>query len=234
MATIIGEDFTHWGTNGPTYITASGRYIYRHNSNQGSVLVFNMFGYTTYMMVLDAKYRCQVAGPWLSTAAPSFRPTTNVNGDSQMWSEDMYSSGTTRTSMNYPITDAQLQALWTNQYTSSNISSYLGLSFVNVTGAAWQLNVGDWDIYYPPNMYESMVIRIECDYFDALDPTASTYTQGRLGINNPRSHFGTGANGAMWTAEALVLANGGAIYQFGAYISLTHVPVREFVFQAAS
>ena len=234
MAIIIGQDRTHWGKQGGVYTTASGRYIYRHASQQGSVIVFNMFGYTTYMMVLDAIYRCQVAGPWLTTSAPSFRPTANVNGEAKMWSESMYKDGETRNSSNYPITDAQLQALWTNWYTTDNVGSYLGMSCFNATSSGWQLNVGDWDLYYPPNMYEAMVLRIECDYFDALDPTANTYPQGRMGNNNPRGAFGTGCNGALWTGEALALANDGTIYQFGAYIGLTHIPTREFIFQAAS
>ena len=173
-------------------VTDSGRYIYRHANNKGSVLIFDMFGTTVNLFVADAQYRTKL--PFASAAFDSSLTNFNQSESSNSWY--LTASGVLRNQTDNPpvITDSSLQAMWNtgnpslkNDLTArANCDVWMTHSQANTTsyavGYARSLTsfsgIDKCDI---PNEYELMVIFIEMNYIDSLDPTVNSYQAYALG-----------------------------------------------------
>lgn len=148
----------------------TNREIYRHPDGNGSVIVFDMFGKTVELLVLDAKYRS--TGVWspdleLVTELPCIKTDVTYLSGKQAYSCLKLES---------EVSDKDLQERYPTlkeDQTAANNTKLMGVH-----------PIMGYDI---PNMYELMVIHEMSDRIDELDPTLSDNTDLALGY---RSTFG--------------------------------------------
>lgn len=160
------------------------RKIYRHESNEGSVIEFDMFGKKVKLFVADAKYR--------GTGTYGVDSDVELKAYNQDDKLIMASQPTAALSSN--LTDAELQARFpsfSTVETAKVATSYLYSR--NQAGTAAYFcrsksisGVGTLDI---PNIYELMVIFLESDNIDSLDPAASTKQNFMLGFKATNGRF---------------------------------------------
>lgn len=201
--------------------TAGGRYIYRHESDMGSVLLFDMFGEAVKLFVVDAKYRTKAAfmlGAYVDSMLTNFQDKNK--GGSYYINNGSAAVGTTA---NVPvITDASLQGYWaslsadkTARYncdvwmaldkqtitTGSSSSMSSNVLFVPAVSYARSLTDVFSDGCDVPNEYELMVLYLESDNIDALDPTVATNKTKALGkVANPAGRFRFDGTGYAWSS----------------------------------
>ena len=189
-------------------ITASGREIYRHSSNEGSVIIFDMFGTTVNLLVLDCRWRTVLSfGTYGKESTLSDYSDTGPNGT---WIIDGSTTSVLSVTDAAPvITDTQLQTIWamfsTDKTARANCdvwmeyqgtydsSGKLGVPAVEyVRGLSISGISNGFDI---PNEYELMVLRIEGEYLDSLDKYKddTTYNKYLFGRSKPNGNwFGWG------------------------------------------
>ena len=142
MTTYTQNDTTKTVTSSSVYtvtnniITPSGRTLYRHSSNQGSVLEFDMFGTPVKLFVADAQYRKRDDTKWGASEVVTPLKKFSTADSSELYvgkpyesnsyfysdvtqdgvANAVYVEGSTRQTSVYdyaviaPITDAQLQS----------------------------------------------------------------------------------------------------------------------------
>lgn len=200
-------------------LTPSGRVIYRHANNKGSVIEFNMFGKAMKMFVADAQYRKKGLqfGAYdkhggLNTFdyvgsnsiwAGSTYYIYNEGGVYQSGSNTQYYAGNDAT-LN-PVTDAQLQerfhGLRSDKTAKENCNGWItykgttdserirGVPAVEHCRNQYFDGISACDL---PNVYELLVIYVESDILDELDPTAaSNMTLILSKMSNSRRWFGS-------------------------------------------
>lgn len=130
----VSNSYLYTVTN--NIVTPSGRTLYRHSSNQGSVLSLNVFGVAVLLLILDAAYRKSLKWGTYNVTTPLKKFSTNTSdttglyvGPPYVGTEYIYSdftsdavsnaiyvegatSGTSVSGYNVlaPVTDAQLQS----------------------------------------------------------------------------------------------------------------------------
>ena len=190
--------------------TQSSRKIGRHINDKGCVIKFDMFGTPMNMFVADAQYRSKLqfaktgsnnslngiiranaTNAWMitgQTTSLSTSPTSDppVFTDAQlqdMWRTDVHGNP----SLSIDLTARQNCDVWMTDTTSntSGCAVPYSRSLTSFSGV-----IDGCDI---PNLYELMVIFLEMNYIDAIDPTVNsyqTYALGNiLGKNNNRWDF---------------------------------------------
>ena len=173
------------------------RKIYRHSSNEGSVIEFDYWGSPMKLFVADAKYRA--ANLRYDTTCQSHgNPQISVTGDYFNGSADNKNEALT-----YTKDDAWIQstyaALKNDGTAKSNTDILMGFS---TTAAAHHCRnqdipgVGQLDL---PNLYELIIMYLESDNIDALDPTASSNRAKALGKVNTNGRFDFGAD-SLWSS----------------------------------
>ena len=163
------------------HILPSGRKLWRHESNEGSVIECTMHGMPLQLFIADAKYRASKAlTPPKSGAVVNSRTGTNwfpgyslnpndmpVLNDTWM-DENVYYFD--KTPCNYANNQCDLIA------TSAAVTYTRSLTFLDEHG----LDV--------PNAWEMFMLMAEGDYIDELDPTViSSSSNLRLGYNTETS-----------------------------------------------
>ena len=175
------------------------RKIYRHSSNEGSVIEFNMYGKAVKLFVADAKYRA--VKPWRTYGADT--SLDNFRGDYRCINP--IADGDDRGgALSYNLTDQEIQTRFrrfmvdkTAKENTDALMTYDDTEAAHWCRAQNISGVGDLDL---PNAYELMVIYLESDRLDALDPTASSYPQYMLGCKNPNGRFSPESNNRYWTS----------------------------------
>ena len=193
------------------------RRIYRHSSNEGSVVEFDYWGGGSPMklFVADAKYRARLAydttrqphgNPQLSVTNKYF----NVNGSRDDKTEPL----------TYTRSDAWIRstyaALENDGTAKSNTDFLMGFDTTLAAHHCRDQNisgVGQLDL---PNLYELIILYLESDNIDALDPTAESNRDKTLGMMSTNGRFTFGGS-LVWSSTELssthawtVTNNGGA------------------------
>lgn len=155
----------------------SNRKIYRHSSNEGSVIEFDMYGAPIKLFVADAKFRASLtfnSGDSTSNLPKFILPTKTLSNLSDKQLQNTFKS-LSKDGLARDNTDALMQH---GTYEAARYCRSLELDL--------------------PNIFELIAIYQEADSLDALDPTVSDYDLYALGFKNPRGKFGT--NGAAWSS----------------------------------
>lgn len=191
----------------------SGRKIYRHSSNAGSVIEFDYWGTKKKLFVADAKYRglnLKYDTTRQSHGNPSLSVTTNYfNG-----SEDNDTA-----SLTYTKSDTWIQSTYAalkNDGTAKSNTDFL-MKFGTAEAAHHCRNqnisgVGQLDL---PNLYELIILYLESDNIDALDPTAESNRDKALGKMNTRGRFDFDSVHAVWSSTENTTSNAWYVYYHG-------------------
>lgn len=163
------------------------RKIYRHESNQGSVIEIDYWGTPMKLFVADAKYR------GLSLA---YDTTPQLHGNPLLSVKRDYFNGTfdnDTVALSYNKNDTWIQstyaALKDDGTAKSNTDALMAYSTTQAAHHCRNQNisgVGQLDL---PNLYESIIMYLESDNIDALDPTAQSNKDKALGKMNTYGRF---------------------------------------------
>ena len=147
----------------------SGRKLYRHSSNQGSVIEFDYWGAKKKLFVADAKYR----GSNLA-----YDTTDRSHGNPQVSVTTSYFNGSADNStgtLSYTKDDAWIQSTYPslkNDGTAkSNTDKLMAYSSTQAAHHCRSQNISDVGQLDLPNLYELIILYLESDNIDALDPT---------------------------------------------------------------
>ena len=186
MKTIINHNQVTEHTSGQ--MLPSGRKIYRHESNEGSVIEFDYWGTPMKLFVADAKYR---------GLGVVYDTTWRSHGNPQL--------AVTADCFNGPKDDAWVQrtyaALRDDGTAKSNTDILMKFGSLETEAAHYCRKqdipgVGQLDL---PNLYELIILYLESDNIDALDPTAESNIYKTLGKMNP-SRVDFGAHLVFWSS----------------------------------
>ena len=174
------------------------RKLYRHSSNEGSVIEFDYWGTWTKLFVADAKYR------GLNLA---YDTTNQSHGNPQVTVTTSYFNGSAD-NRNAPLTYTKDDTWIQNTYAElrndgtarSNTDLLMRFSTTNAAHHCRDQNiagVGQLDL---PNLYELIILYLESDSIDALDPTAESNRDKALGMMNTTGRFTFGTIYGVWAS----------------------------------
>lgn len=182
------------------------REIKRHSSNQGSVITFDMFGVRTELFVADAKYRTSLQWSSNKNACGYLRYL------SLQWFDVKYINPD-----NAPIdcfkplkvsfSDKELRLrfmLTPDDFAKNNTDILADYHLSNAAAWCRDIVIDDIGPLDLPNLYELMVIYLESDRIDALDPTVTAITECRqlaLGNLNPNGRFNLNKRIEVWSSS---------------------------------
>ena len=169
------------------------RKLYRHSSNEGSVIEIDYWGTPMKLFVADAKYRA---------VRLAYDTTPRSHGNPQLATSTAYFNGSADNrngSLPYTKDDAWIQSAYAalrGDGTAKSNTDFL-MKFTTTEAAHHCRNqdipgIGPLDL---PNLYELIILYLESDNIDALDPTAESNSDKALGMMNPRGRFGFGIDG---------------------------------------
>ena len=166
----------------------SNRKIYRHSSNEGSVIEFDMYGKAVKLFVADAKYRA--VKPWRASSTDT--SLSNFMGDYQCINPT--ADGDDRGSpLSYNLTDQELQArlpsFKTDKTAKENTDALMAYNDTEAAHWCRAQNISGVGALDLPNIYELIVLYLEADNIDALDPTAEQYPNMMLGYKATNGRF---------------------------------------------
>lgn len=160
--------------------TPGGRTAYRHDSDKGTVLIFDDYGETVYMLIADAAYRG--TAKWLDkvnidTSLPNYTniPLTKFNG----------SSSDITTTIAATITDAQLNSLFGSNRDINSGKQNTDILVTNYASRAEAANfcrsvVIDGRGCDLCNIQRLARVYCEADFLDTMDPTVGSYPDRKL------------------------------------------------------
>ena len=179
-------------------VLPSGRRIYRHSSNEGSVIEFDYWGSPIKLFVADAKYRA---------ANLAYDTTRLSHGSSRLSVTTNYFNGSVddpTEALTYTKDDAWIQskyaALKNDGTAKSNTDKLMGYSTTQAAHHCRNQNisgVGQLDL---PNLYELIILYLESDNIDALDPTVESNMDKALGMMNAYGCFALDDNSYVWSS----------------------------------
>ena len=220
-----------WEQQGGGQELPSGRRIYRHSSNEGSVIEFDYWGTPMRLFVADAKYR-GLGLKYDSTRQSHGNPQLSVTTDhfNGRWDDETEALPCTKNDAWIQSTYAALK----NDGTAKSNTDIL-MNFDTTEAAHHCRNqdipgIGQLDL---PNLYELIILYLESDNIDALDPTAGSNRDKALGKMNTQGRFNFGSANYVWSSTGhsatnarLVHYNGKADY-FYQNLAFGVVPVKE-------
>ena len=240
MSNIITDSHTfntdtsllaQWEEQQTGQVLPSGRRIYRHSSNAGSVIEFDYWGTPMKLFVADAKYRA---------TSLAYDATYRSHGNPQLSVTTAYFNGTSdndTAALSYTKNDAWIQSTYSqlrNDGTAkSNTDKLMEYSTTQAAHHCRNQNipgVGKLDL---PNLYELIILYLESDNIDALDPTASSNRDKALGKMNTYGRFDFGNSGYVWSSTehsstyAWVVLYYGCAFYYTQYGNRGVVPVQE-------
>ena len=176
-----------------------GRKIYRHSSNAGSVIEFDYWGTPMKLFVADTKYRGLdlryderlqshggpqfvglAAGYFNGSADNETEPLTYTKDDA--WIQSTYAAlkndGTAKSNTDKLVRSSAAYAA--HHCRNQNISG-----------------VGQLDL---PNLYELIILYLESDNIDALDPTVESNRDKALGMMDTNGRFNFRSATGVWSS----------------------------------
>ena len=158
-----------------------------------------MYGTPVKLFVADAKYR--VLKKWSSgtdipelnnmdTAYGHVNPQNAIDDKSQQ--------------LTYYLYDSQLQERFPSLSTdkSSKENTDILVRYPDCEAANWcrAQNIDGIGVLDLPNAYELIVVYLESDRLDELDPTVDTHPEYKLGCTNPNGRFCLSNTNRCWTS----------------------------------
>ena len=214
-------------------VLPSGRRIYRHESGQGSVIEFNYWGVPMKLFVADAKYR----GLGLRY---DIKPRAHGNPQLKVTTSPLNGGSNDNDTMALPYTrdDAWIQSTYPELKGDGTAESNTDkLVVYPTTEAAHHCRnqdipgVGQLDL---PNLYELIILYLESDNIDALDPTVTSNRDKALGKMNTYGRFDFNDQGLVWSSTESIDDYGWRVTCFGVThyytynaIHLGVIPVKE-------
>lgn len=226
-------------------VTPTGRAVYRHSSNKGSVIIYDEFGTTKSLFVADAAYRG--TAKWRNTAAAVsglkqwnhwYAPTCTGNVLDITTGYVDLSTVADLTPYSAQLSDAHFQAALTATLASviqtAKAATDLMIAAGNCPAAQFCRNQSVGIELQLPNIYQLLVMFAEGDVIDSLDPTVAanpTFALGKYGTNTYRWYLG-GRNRTWSSAEysatdACTMYYGGYTYNNGKTSTYGVAPVAE-------
>ena len=206
--------------------TASGRLVYRHSSNQGSVVEFDHFGTTRKVFVADAVYRGKAKfGTYgKDSANPNITARTTSSGNVTGANKYISNSGNSLGAKDAIgiVTDATLQSWFTSNSSiigwnqdlsmkslcdtwmtyegTTDSQSISGVPAVRMCrNALTNVFSGGCDL---PDIYSLVVLFIEGETIDSLDPTATANPTKALGATtNTNGHGYMDGASHLWSSS---------------------------------
>lgn len=169
--------------------TPSGRIITRHENNKGSIITYKLNGQTRRLFVADAVYRSN-SYAWKNSN--TLNPELFQHKNTQISSGRFYFKDTSTTSYLDEFTDASLterfSGFYENELSEPYTPEHLTDLMTNSPAKNYVRNLtwyeGGLSI---PTMIDLIVMYIEGDYIDRLDPTVSANSSKALGKYNANS-----------------------------------------------
>ena len=175
------------------------RKLYRHESGQGSVIEIDYWGAKKKLFVADAKYRAGLAHDTVQQAHgnPQLSVTTGwFNG-----SQDDNTAALT-----YTKDDAWIQstyaALKNDGTAKSNTDNLMRFDTTEAAHHCRNQNISGVGLLDMPNLYELIILYLESDSIDFLDPTTESNRGKALGMMNTHGRFACNTNGTWASTEA--------------------------------
>ena len=182
-------------------ITPSGRRIFRHSSNEGSVLEFDYWGRVMKLFVADAKYRPADVLAYDTTDQDHGLPKMDDKGD---WYPHG-SSDTDTSPLTWTMTDKEWQDKWPklreDGTAKSNTDKLMQFSTTQAAHHCRNQNVPGIGALDLPNIYELFIMYMEADKIDEMDPTFEQYKDRGLGCNAAYGRFDYMNNSFMWSSS---------------------------------
>ena len=187
-----------WEQQQTGQVLPSGRRIYRHSSNAGSVIEFDYWGTPMKLFVADAKYR------GLNLA---YDTSYRSHGNPQLSVTTAYFNGSAdndTAALSYTKNDSWIQSTYPqlrNDGTAKSNTDKL-MAYSSTQAAHHCRNqdipgVGQLDL---PNLYELIILYLESDNIDALDPTAESNRAKALGKMNTYGRFDFNNQSLVWSS----------------------------------
>lgn len=170
------------------------RKIYRHENDKGSVIEFNMYGKKVKLFVPDAQYRPELASG--GTYGNEFPLASAASGF--ILGTDAYD----RDPLPMVLNDDELQKKFPDlsQDSSATLNTdALERASVDAAIAARSVDVGLGKCSLP-NAYELMVIFLEADRLDHLDPTFEYNRSRCLGCKSTFGRFDIDDKDYVWSS----------------------------------
>lgn len=158
-------------------IETPSRKVYRHESDKGSVIEFDMYGKKMKMFVVDAAYRPE----------PTVVGTFGVDIHDLKYFDTEYSEFN-----KLQPSDSQLQGVFkelAKDLSAKENTDILVRYKSNAAKACRNISIKELGNLDLPNLYELMVIYQEADTLDALDPTFNRHKHAGLGTNSNLGKF---------------------------------------------
>lgn len=207
------------------------RKIYRHSSNAGSVIEFDYWGTPVKLFVADAKYR-NVGLAYDSIEEDNENPKITTGGGYINGSADPYSKP-----LAYNKTDNEVQrwmpSLVGDGTAKSNTDSLMKFDTTEAAHHCRNQNISGIGQLDLPNLYELIILYLESDNIDALDPTAEANRDNMLGFKSTRGRFSINVNGVTHSStesssyDNWWINRDGLVYADGKRNPLAVVPVKE-------
>lgn len=182
------------------------RDIRRHSSNQGSVITFDMFGVRTELFIADAKYRASLrwssgkfSSKYLKYLSTNCFDIKYINPSRALY--DSFKP----LKISLLDKDLSLRFFLLSHRESAKDNTDVLVDNQLSEAAAWCRDItvepiGQLDL---PSLYELIVIYLESDRIDALDPTLAVGAECRelaLGKLNPNGRFNLNQTLGVWSS----------------------------------
>lgn len=175
-------------------ILKSGRKLYRHSNNEGSVIEFDQYGKNTKLYVPDAKFRdftakriasaagtdIQLHTPILELKSEGYLLNSRKESDRPFYPEEFLTDEQLQTKLDSMLNNGTFANDFTAKQGTDAILTSLGASSGAASFARSLVPTGLIGCNLP-NIYELSVIWLESDNIDSIDPTINEYSRNRLG-----------------------------------------------------
>lgn len=185
----------------PAEVLPSGRKIYRHPNNQGSVLEFDYWGRVMKLFVADAKYRSATTLAYDTTRQDHGLPKMN---DKSSW----YPHGAADDRSNpltWTMTDKEWQDKWPklreDGTAKSNTDRLMQFSTTQAAHHCRNQNIPGIGTLDLPNIYELFIMYMEADKIDEMDPTFEQYKDRGLGCKSTYGRFDYMDSDVVWSSS---------------------------------
>lgn len=211
----------------------SGRKIYRHPNNQGSVLEFDYWGRTMKLFVADAKYRPANRLAYDTTQRDHGLPKMTDKGN---WYPHGSSSSDT-SPLSWTMTDKEWQddcpRFREDGTAKSNTDRLMQFSTTQAAHHCRNQNIPGLGALDLPNIYELFIMYMEADKIDEMDPTFAQYKDRGLGCKSTHGRFDYMNNSVVWSSSeysssyARNVHSGGNVTYYNQYNQFGVAPVKE-------
>ena len=219
-------------------LSPTGRMLYRHESNEGTVIEYQYWGATQKLFVADAKYRSikDFGAEETDTSLPNITAAYKflVNGTTKSNTEAFTASEYTNW-----LTDSKIESTITTECKETKTARQncdVWMTYSDTDAVHFCRNTladtfsGGCDL---PNIRQLCTIYAESDQLDEMDPTASAYPAYKLGYTAQYGRFNLNNNTRVWSCSEYSskychdIGCNGYVYDDIRFVTYGVAPVRE-------